>query len=51
MVRRILKNRGIRICLLIITALVLTGIFAPLLAPHDPLEVQVKLKYAPPSRS
>ena len=51
MTRRILKNRGVRICLMIIAALVLTGIFAPLLAPHDPLEVQVKLKYAAPSLS
>ena len=49
MLKKVLKDPGVLVCLIIIVALVVLGFIAPLVAPHDPLEVQATLKYAPPS--
>ena len=49
MFKRIIKDPPALICLIIITALIVAGFLAPVIAPHDPLEVAVQYKYAPPS--
>lgn len=36
MIRRLLSNKTVVVCLFILTAICLMGVFAPYLAPHDP---------------
>ena len=43
------KNRGAVIGLLVLTMLILTGIFAPWLAPHDPFQVFTGKEQLPPA--
>jgi nickel transport system permease protein len=47
--RLLWKNRVARVCLIFILAMVLIGIFAPLLAPNDPYENSILNKYKAPS--
>jgi len=46
---RVLRNLGIIIPLVVITLLVLTAIFAPLLAPHNPTENNMLARRLPPA--
>ncbi len=48
--RRILKNPLLVICSVITIVIIIAGIFAPYVAPHDPLEVNMDLRYASFSR-
>ena len=41
MLRKIVKNRGTLVCGIIMLAIMGTGVFAPLIAPHDPVEMDV----------
>ena len=36
MMRRLISNKTVVVCLFILTAICLMGAFAPYLAPHDP---------------
>ncbi len=50
---RILKNLSKdklgSISLIVIVVTIIVGLFAPFIAPHDPVEVNMKLRYATPS--
>ncbi len=48
---RFFKNKGAVISLLFLLLVAVLGIFAPLAAPHDPLETDTLLRFAPPSLS
>lgn len=48
--KRILKNPLLVICSVITILIILAGIFAPWVAPHDPLETNMELRYASFSR-
>ena len=48
-IQKFCKNPLSVVAAVILTALVLACIFAPLLTPYDPAEINVKLKYAKPS--
>ena len=43
-------DKTARVCLALITVVVLAGIFAPWLAPNSPIEADILNKYAAPSR-
>ncbi|TBL69901.1 staphylopine uptake ABC transporter permease subunit CntC [Paenibacillus thalictri] len=43
---QICKDKLAALCLIFITAILIAGILAPLLAPHDPDEVHMNLRYA-----
>ncbi len=47
--RRLLKNKVGVMGLILIGFLLFVAIFAPLLAPHDPLQQNIMLRYQPPS--
>lgn len=46
--RRILGHRSFMVAAIIMAALILTAIFAPLLAPHDPLDQVLTRRLIPP---
>ena len=48
--KRILKNPLLVICSVITILIILAGIFAPYIAPHDPLQANMEYRYAPFSR-
>lgn len=48
--RPLLHDRTALVGIVVLTVLVLLAVLAPLLAPHDPAEVDVLRKLAPPSR-
>ena len=48
--KRILKNPLLMICSVITILIILAGIFAPYIAPHDPLQANMEYRYAPFSR-
>ncbi len=48
--KRIIKKPLLVLCLLITTGIIIAGIFAPQIAPHDPLQADMALRYAPFSR-
>lgn len=48
--KRILKNRAVVFSGLIFLIFILAGILAPWIAPHDPLEQNLMMKYAGPSK-
>lgn len=48
MVHRLVQKKMAVICLIFILVVVLGGVFAPWLAPHDPTEVALKLKLLGP---
>ena len=48
--KRILKNPLLVICSVITILIILAGIIAPWVAPHDPLETNMELRYASFSR-
>ncbi|MEC1590609.1 staphylopine uptake ABC transporter permease subunit CntC [Bacillus sonorensis] len=49
MLRNLSKDKVGMVSLIIIAAVMMLGIFAPVVAPHNPLEVNMKLRYASPS--
>lgn len=49
LLRNLSKDRLATVCFIVIVLTIIVGLFAPYLAPHDPYEVNMKLKYAPPS--
>lgn len=44
-VARLQQDRCAQLCLILIALLILGGFFAPWLAPHNPLQINVQLKY------
>ena len=48
---RVLRDRGGLIGLLLVTSVALAGVFAPLIAPYDPLEISAGDPFASPSRA
>jgi nickel transport system permease protein len=42
---KILKNRGTLVCGIIMLGIIMAGIFAPLIAPHDPVEMEVGKRF------
>lgn len=49
--KRIIRNKFLLISLLVFLTFIVLGIFAPLIAPHPPLETNVEMRYAGPSLS
>ena len=49
--KRLKKDMLSMACLIFLLLVILCGIFAPLIAPHPPAELNVKMKFAPPSLS
>ena len=49
MLRVFLRNPVTQFCLVVILLTVFAGVFAPLLAPHDPYENNILMKFASPS--
>lgn len=49
LIRRLLRHRNITVGAIIIGALVLTAIFAPLIAPYDPLQQNLLIAFQAPS--
>ena len=49
MLKVFLRNPMTQLCLFIIISITLLGIFAPWIAPHDPYENNILMKFAPPS--
>ncbi|HCN44104.1 MAG TPA: nickel ABC transporter permease subunit NikC [Proteus vulgaris] len=47
--QRLAKDKSAQWCLLVITIVVIAGIFAPWLAPHDPTLTSIRLKFKPMS--
>jgi len=47
--KRVMHNKAAFIFILILLAIIVVGIFAPVIAPHDPIETDTSLKYAAPS--
>ena len=47
--QRLAKDKSAQLCLLVITIVVIAGIFAPWLAPHDPTLTSIRLKFKPMS--
>lgn len=43
---KLMRDRSAMICIIFLTLVVLAGIFAPWLAPHSPIDVNVKEKLA-----
>lgn len=48
LVRRILGHRSFMVAAVIMTGLILTAVFAPFLAPHDPLDQDLTRRLIPP---
>jgi peptide/nickel transport system permease protein len=48
--RTFVRNRTAVVGVLLIAVLVIVAVFAPLIAPHDPLDQSVRDRLAPPSR-
>ncbi|USB31760.1 nickel/cobalt ABC transporter permease [Paenibacillus sp. YPG26] len=48
-IRQISRDKIAALCLFMITATLLAGIFAPIVAPNDPQEVHMELRFAAPS--
>ena len=44
--KRLKSDRLAVLCMILLLGVVLLGIFAPLIAPHDPLEPNIKFKFA-----
>lgn len=49
LLKNVWNDKLAALSLSMITAIVIIGIFAPFFAPHDPQEVHMELRYAPPS--
>lgn len=49
MLKRLLKNRVGAVCIAFILLIALMAVFAPVVAPHDPYEGDILMKYAAPS--
>ena len=49
MLKVFLRNPMTQLCLFIIISITLLGIFAPWIAPHDPYENNILMKFSPPS--
>lgn len=49
MIKRILKDKIALFCLLLLTIIILTGIFAPFLTKYNPIEGSILEKFAKPS--
>lgn len=49
MIKRILKDKVALFCLLLLTIIILTGIFAPFLTKYNPIEGSILEKFAKPS--
>ena len=49
MLKVFLRNPMTQLCLFIIIGTALLGILAPWIAPHDPYENNILMKFAPPS--
>ncbi|PYI54299.1 staphylopine uptake ABC transporter permease subunit CntC [Paenibacillus flagellatus] len=47
--RQVWKDKLAALCLFFLAAILVAGIFAPFLAPHDPTEVRMELRFAAPS--
>ncbi|EEG86405.1 ABC transporter, permease protein [Proteus penneri ATCC 35198] len=47
--QRLAKDKSAQLCLLVIMIVVIAGIFAPWLAPHDPTLTSIRLKFKPMS--
>lgn len=47
--QRLGKDKSAQLCLLVIMIVVIAGIFAPWLAPHDPTLTSIRLKFKPMS--
>lgn len=47
--QRLRKDKSAQLCLLVIMMVVIAGIFAPWLAPHDPTLTSIRLKFKPMS--
>ena len=48
MLKVFLRNPVTQVCLFIIIVTALLGLFAPWIAPHDPYENNILMKFAPP---
>lgn len=44
---RLKQDPGAQLCLLFLSCIFLLGIFAPWIVPHDPLQINIQLKYQP----
>jgi len=51
MIKRIFRNKTFALCLIFILVIMILGVLAPLISPHDPLEGDIFNKYAHPSMS
>lgn len=49
MIKRLLKNKMALVCIIFLSIVIIIGIFAPLFAPHDPLENNILNKFAQPT--
>jgi peptide/nickel transport system permease protein len=49
-VRELRRNRGAMVGLVVLLLLVLMALFAPRIAPYDPIEVEARLRFIEPSR-
>ncbi len=49
MVKRLFHHKGARITLIILAIIVLMGVFAPVIAPNDPLQADMRNKFGSPS--
>ncbi|MFJ7930304.1 staphylopine uptake ABC transporter permease subunit CntC [Peribacillus sp. NPDC096448] len=49
MLNNLIKDKLATVSLIVIVAIIIGGLFAPLVAPHDPNEIKMSLRYASPS--
>lgn len=49
--KRLKQDKLSMVCLIFLTVVILCGIFAPLIAPHPPAQLNVKMKFAAPGLS
>lgn len=49
MLNNLIKDKLATVSLIVIIAIIIGGLFAPLVAPHDPNEIKMSLRYASPS--
>lgn len=45
--QNLLKHKLTLLCVIFISIVIITGIFAPIIAPHDPLEMELTKKFMP----